>query len=142
MDALAGYSQTTVVHMKRGQPPKRYTPLPKPTKPIRARKKDPKARRWAKLRDPAYQGWIRRHDCILYVPGIDAHGCTDQTECAHVRARSTGAPDRGNCVPLCRKHHRQQHAIGMQSFQEMYDLNLSAVAAALDVQYEDVKGAK
>ena len=83
----------------------------------------------------AYQGWIREHDCLLYEPGVDAYRCTDLTECAHVRARSTGAEDRGNCVPLCRKHHREQHTLGIQSFHERYDLDLSAIALGLAARY-------
>jgi hypothetical protein len=115
----------------------RYTPPPKATKPIRARKKDPSKRRFAKLRDEAFQGWIREQPCCI--PECRWNG--RPVECAHVKSRGAGGVDRGNCVPLCTVHHRAQHTMGIRSFQEAYGLDLSAVAAALDVQYTQERAA-
>ena len=59
------------------------------------------------------------------------------TVCAHVKARGAGGADRGNVVPMCVKHHSEQHEQGIESFQSFYGIDLAAVAAALDVQYQE-----
>jgi hypothetical protein len=110
--------------------------LPKSTKPIRARKKDPTKRRFNRLRDPAYQEWIRQQPCVLASAN---HYCLGPIQSCHVRTRSTGAPDRGNCFPCCLGGHSLQHSIGLRPFEKRFDLDLSAVAAQLDVQYESEK---
>ena len=111
---------------------KRRKPLRRSTTPIKARKADKSKRRFANLRDEAYQGWIRQQPCVI-------SGCLynrDEIHAAHVKARGAGGVDRGNLVPLCARHHRFQHDTGMRSFQAFYHIDLAAVAAALDVQYE------
>jgi hypothetical protein len=35
-------------------------------------------------------------------------------------------------VPLCRDHHREQHAIGIQTFEATYGLDLAAIAAHIN----------
>jgi hypothetical protein len=114
------------------KPIARYTPLPKPTKRIRPRKADPSKRAWAKHRDLDYQKWIRTLPCAIT-------GCLyrQEIECAHVKTRGSGGDDRKNCLPLCVRHHRFQHDIGIKSFQEFYHIDMRAVALALDVQYTE-----
>jgi hypothetical protein len=121
--------------LKRGAPPRRSTKPIARGKPPKARKDDPTKRRFAKLRDPEYCAWIRTLRCT-----IDC-GCTNHCDCwgriegAHVKARSVGGVDRGNLVPLCTRHHREQHTLGMQSFQDLYRLHLTSWALRLDAQY-------
>ena len=110
---------------------KRRKPLSRSTTPIKARKADKSKRRFANLRSPEYQAWIRLQFCSV------KGGCDGMTECAHVKSRGAGGADRGNCVPLCRRHHREQHTLGIQTFQYLYHIDLAAVAAALDVQYQE-----
>ena len=117
---------------------KRRKPLMRSTKPIRPRKADKSKRRFANLRDEAYQGWIRQQPCVISGE-ITAFRCVGPVECAHVKSRGAGGTDRGNCLPLCASHHRYQHAIGARSFEKVFRLDLAAVAAALDVQYESEK---
>jgi hypothetical protein len=63
--------------------------------------------------------------------------CSGPIECAHVRTRGAGGDDRGNTVPLCRRHHRQQHDEGIKSFQAIYDLDLAAIAKQLELAYDE-----
>ena len=57
------------------------------------------------------------------------------SECAHVVSRGAGGDDRANTVPLCMRHHRQQHAVGIETFQRTYGLDLAAIAADLAAGY-------
>jgi 5-methylcytosine-specific restriction endonuclease McrA len=125
----------------------RYAELPRSTTPIRARKKDPAKRRWAKLRDPAWCAKVRETACVVppltikiaLEPGFSRRRprwlfCWGRTECAHVKPRSTGGADRGNTLGLCKRHHAQQHAIGLPAFEKLYRLDLSAIALSLDAE--------
>lgn len=78
------------------------------------------------------RGWhIRRMQCIVpncFVAPIAA---------AHVVSRGAGGTKR-DLVPLCFRHHREQHDVGIKSFEEKYDLSLRTaafeIAAQLDQQ--------
>ena len=93
-------------------------PIPKAKKPDK---------RW---RSPAHRKWVRGHYCIVA-------GCTQTPiECAHVRSGLTMGEQAGMgfkpgdewCVALCFEHHKIQHAIGEQSFEAKFNLNLMAAA--------------
>ncbi len=56
--------------------------------------------------------------------------CMGQIECAHVRNRGNGGTWR-EIVPLCHRHHTEQHAVGVQTFHRLYGLDLAAIAAEL-----------
>jgi hypothetical protein len=49
---------------------------------------------------------------------------------AHVVSRGAGGTD-SDVVPLCKFHHREQHDIGIQSFQARHNIVLEVVAAEL-----------
>jgi len=53
------------------------------------------------------------------------------SEAAHVRSRGAGGTWR-DIVPLCRDHHRIQHAMGIRSFEERFDVDLAAIAATIN----------
>jgi hypothetical protein len=107
--------------LKRGAPPKRSS------KPIPPRKKDPSKRAWAKHRDLAYQKWIKTLPCLI---------CgRSPVDPAHVIKRSRGSDDRRNLLPLCRWHHNDQEGKNAE-FEMRYGVDLTAMALALDVQYE------
>ena len=97
-------------------------------------------RRFAKHRDYEYQTWIRRQACIAWLQ-VPAVGYGPQHEgrmhCAHVRSRGAGGDDHGNCVPLCARHHNEQHLIGVHSFELRYGLDLKAEAEKLWRAYQD-----
>lgn len=50
---------------------------------------------------------------------------------AHVLSRGAGGRDSGNCASLCRRHHDQQHSIGLASFEKRYRISLEVVASAV-----------
>ena len=57
-------------------------------------------------------------------------GCEGAVEAAHVRSRGAGG-DRRDLIPLCSRHHREQHACGIKTFSARYGLDLQAEAARL-----------
>ncbi len=144
--------------ISRGAPPKREARL-QPGTPPKVRRVP---KRFAKRRDPEYCAWIRTLPCA--VPALTVEialernmnrqrprwlGCWPDdgrmiadmavgfpvAECAHVKARACGGDDRGNTVPLCMRHHRQQHAIGIQTFQALYGFDLAELAERLSASY-------
>lgn len=50
---------------------------------------------------------------------------------AHVISRGAGGKDHANVVSLCRLHHNQAHAIGVETFQARHGLILDVVAGRL-----------
>jgi hypothetical protein len=117
----------------RGAPPVRRKPLKRSTRGIAPRKADKSKRRFQSLRDEAYQGWVRQHLCVLL--SRDLHRCDGEIQCCHLRSRGAGGADRGNCFPACANAHRQQHLLGIKTFQEIWDLDLKVIAAHIDAQY-------
>lgn len=59
------------------------------------------------------------------------------SEAAHVRSRGAGGRDRANVAPLCREHHREQHDVGIVSFEAAHDLDLEAVARGVAQLVDD-----
>lgn len=69
-----------------------------------------------------HRAFVRRHDCC--VPG-----CADgPIQFAHAKSRGAGGHD-SQGVALCLAHHREQHDIGIESFQKKYGIDLFAMAA-------------
>jgi len=57
----------------------------------------------------------RRMGCC--VPGCTAAPPLDRIDPAHVRSRGAGGQDEGNVIPLCRRHHDEQHRRGVLTWQ-------------------------
>lgn len=72
---------------------------------------------------PRHRKFVRSHGCC--VPGC-THGPSDF---AHVKSRGAGGGDETG-VSLCREHHTEQHAIGIETFQRRYGIDLWDLAAA------------
>lgn len=77
-------------------------------------------KRFKHRRNKDYTDWIRTMPCVI---------CGGWAEVAHVKSRGAGGNDLGNCVPLCRKHHQQQHDMGIKSFQAQWNVDLHDHAA-------------
>jgi hypothetical protein len=81
---------------------------------------------------PAHKAWVRKHVCS--VPGCPS----DLIEAAHVRkglpeGEQAGMGEKPHdrwCIALCSAHHKEQHAIGEQTFAAKYGLDLVALAKA------------
>lgn len=111
----------------------RRTPVRPSTKPPKRSTKRIKVRGKPRFKgrvDEAFREYIRGLPCALRFDF-----CSGGTECAHVKPRSIGGTDRGNCVPLCRRHHSAQHLMGIQSFQRYYGLALAKLAAEYGGRY-------
>jgi hypothetical protein len=108
--------------MKPRKPIARGKPPARSRRPIAPRRADPRTRRFADKRDAAWCAMIRERCCLVAV------ACAGRVECAHVQSRATGGQDKGNTVPLCTRHHREQHTMGAVSFERKYSLNLADIA--------------
>ena len=54
---------------------------------------------------------------------------TPPSDPCHVRSRGAGGKDRANVFPACRRHHREQHDHGVETFAARHSLVLEVVAA-------------
>lgn len=70
--------------------------------------------RLPRKKDAKYLEWIRQQECCIC-------GDNTTTEAAHIRTSNIllgkgdfgwGRPDDKWCVPLCGRHHREQHDMG------------------------------
>lgn len=69
---------------------------------------------------------IRAMPCLLAVKG----DCSGAIEAAHIRSRGAGGTLL-DLVPLCVRHHRRQHNMGIRSFESTYKIDLRAAAARI-----------
>lgn len=91
----------------------------------------PQTQQEALERVSRYAVWVRGLPCLL-----EGLACMGRIEVAHVQSRGAGGADEGNTVPLCSAHHRQQHDIGLRSFNHKHRTNLERVARRLFEVYE------
>ena len=96
----------------------------------------------ARVIDTEFRKWIARQPCILAdrVPceciGYLAVGSNHfRSDACHVRSVGAGGTDRGNIFSACRKHHSEQHRIGIKTFERRYGLNLKQAALDYDERY-------
>lgn len=69
-----------------------------------------------------HRAFVRRHACCV-------SGCKEgPIEFAHAKSRGAGGHDVQG-VSLCLKHHREQHQVGIATFQARYKIDLFAMAA-------------
>lgn len=108
-------------------------------KPIPRKRKTPRRNVVANT-DEGFREFVRRCRCVA---------CSDEalrqatppempskSEACHIKARRNNA-DAANLVPLCRRHHQEQHTTGILSFQQKYFLDLQMLAAALWERYQE-----
>jgi hypothetical protein len=72
---------------------------------------------------PRHRRFVKSHCCV--VPGCDEQ----DVDFAHVKTVGSGGDD-SQAVSLCRRHHSIQHALGIETFQIKYGVDLWAIAAA------------
>jgi hypothetical protein len=76
---------------------------------------------------PRHRRWVKSHGCC--VPGCDA----TSVDFAHLRSASNAGtgqkPHDFFGVSLCRAHHDEQHALGVDAFDRKYRIDLGALAA-------------
>lgn len=124
--------------MKPRKPLKRKSWLRSSRRPIAPRRADPTKRAFAKRRVPAFQAFVREHQCVASgrrIPGGTLAMCLGHVECAHIKTRGSGGDDLGNCLALCSAHHRTQHAIGWPAFEAKYGIDAKQIATVLTEQW-------
>ena len=111
--------------------------------PMRKRNAKRKGHRFPKHVNEAYREYIRGLSCEADEVGFPwwarrggSVDCDGPIHPAHVKSRGAGGPDIGNIVPLCARHHHQQHSVGIKTFQAIYDLDLAKIAAKLALAYD------
>lgn len=76
---------------------------------------------------PRHRRWVKSHGCC--VPHCDS----SEIEFAHLRSAANAGtgqkPHDGFGVSLCRKHHDEQHSLGVAAFDRKYGIDLWALAA-------------
>ena len=69
-----------------------------------------------------FRSWLRTQRCC--VPDCRSSGAV-RVQAAHVRSRGAGGADPNNLVPLCARHHVQQHTIGQRTFEARFHVDLT-----------------
>lgn len=71
------------------------------------------------FRSKAYRSYVAEHGCEV---------CGRPAEAAHTGTGGKGikASD-ATCIPLCRTHHSEQHAIGKRTFEQRYSLDYQRI---------------
>jgi hypothetical protein len=117
--------------LERSTPLARTGRLPRRTR-MAAKNAKRGGHRFPKGVDEAFREYVRGLPCLMrsHAPWwSDLWQCDGPVECAHVKTRGAGGADAGNIVPLCRRHHAMQHAVGIRTFQSDFALDLRAAAA-------------
>lgn len=123
--------------MKRSGRIQRHTPLPRASKPMRAR--NPK--RYAKNFARAYES----EAFVLFVQSLPCivPGCPRTAECAHLVKIDGGAGLKGRsqgCGPCCGLHHRTSkhslHDLGPRSFEALHHLSLAECARQTEAAWQ------
>lgn len=124
--------------LRPGKGLERGTPLARTAGPTRRTRLTAKGgSRFPKRRDPDYCQWVRSLSCEMgrrlhWWTGIP---CSGPVECAHVKSRGAGGDDRGNCLALCRSHHRLQHRLGWPQVARDFAFDPAAIAKQLEAKY-------
>lgn len=78
----------------------------------------------------AFVTWIHRAPCSI--PGCDAR----DVEQAHAKSRAAGGTWE-DTLPLCRDHHREQHDIGLLTFERKHGVDLRLIARMVQRAWAD-----
>lgn len=115
--------------IKRGKP----SGLNRARKAIRAVNSQRRAATFARCFHSAERvAWVRSLLCC-----VGTRYCEGPTENAHTVGGGAGRrAGYETIIPLCRWHHRALHHIGTKSFERDYNLDLSALAAAIDSRWK------
>lgn len=98
-----------------------------------------------KIDSPKHEAFIRELPCVVC-------GDNTSTECAHVSyadlrygkfGRGKGQKEESIwCVPLCNKHHGEQHDVGERIFWNTWTIDPCRIAACLFIRTQDHEAAQ
>lgn len=101
------------------------TPL-KRTKPIKKRNAKRRKRLGAEQFGPdGFCDFVRDFGCVIARERGGPQDCGGVVEVAHVISRGAGGGWRSNCLGLCASHHRQQHDLGIKTFEKRNETDLA-----------------
>lgn len=112
--------------MKRGEPPRRKTPLKRSGKRIKHRGRP---RHADYVANQPYQDFVRGKGCALRYHV--KHTCIGSAQFCHVKSRGAGGKDERNGVPLCAVGHDVQGKQGIQHLLNVYKYDMREHAEAL-----------
>ena len=72
---------------------------------------------------PEYLAYVRNQPCAVSHITMQCFGDTDPD---HLKTRGSGGSDL-TCVPLCRRHHSERHAIGSRRFEQKYNIDFQEI---------------
>lgn len=104
-----------------GAPPKRKTQM----KPINRARRAVRFER--AYHSPAYVAFIRSLSCAVAT-------CDHPAECMHVRSRAAGGRW-DEIAGVCHLHHMEAHAIGLQTWQHRFGMDLANIAHATALRW-------
>lgn len=94
------------------------------------------------IRSPAHLALVRGFVCTAY----HSDDCEGRIEAHHVRSAATSGvgvkPGDDHAVPLCARHHREVHQLGIESFEAKHGVDLAAWAAKLAKASAHIRKAK
>jgi hypothetical protein len=104
--------------------PTSYDALKTPRKPKGAQE------RFAELKDEGLRAFVRGLPCLICTAAAKNRpiGVCGPTEVAHVKTKGAAGGDFDNVIPLGQPHHREQHRVGIKSFEYRYGIRLRAAA--------------
>ena len=115
--------------MKRSKPLQRTTRL-RASGPIRAKKRSAAETQRVYGSDERIS-WLKQQPCV--VMGCGRGPC----EVAHTENGGVGRKaDACHTIPLCPTHHRESHVVGVQTFSRLHHLDLTALAAHTERQWQ------
>lgn len=86
-------------------------------------------------KDEAFRTFVREQPCV-------ACGDPPPSDPAHYRSWGSGHGDKRNLFAACRGCHTEQHAIGIESWQEKHDLDLESETNRIWREYKQFRRAK
>lgn len=84
--------------------------------------------------------WVRGFSCAIGVYGRNPGECDGLIEAAHVRSRGAGGAAK-DIIPLCTRHHREQHDAGIRTTESKYAISFTMAAALYEALYQMEKAA-
>lgn len=72
----------------------------------------------------------QRGALVRAMPCLVGVACRGAVQAAHARSRGAGGTRR-DLVPLCARHHREQHDVGLATFMARHRVDLIAAAARI-----------
>lgn len=112
---------------------------PKPKKGVKKVNAKRGGRRFPENVDDGLRDYVRMLPCVI-CGSLERSQWCGPTEAAHVKSKGAGGKDWDNLIPLGTHHHREQHVIGIKSFEFKYQVRLKSLARVMTAAYLKTRG--